>query len=171
MVAYTTTELAAVEKVQTALDALGDLPVRVVATLGGAFDGAGLRIPDNAHVTPYADHDQLLSKASVALTHGGHGTMMRSLKHGVPMVMVPGFPHDQVPNTELMQEWGAAVALPGDAESAAIRQAVQTVLADPSFKAAAVDLSRLVAPLDGVAGAVDALMGVASGNPERKVAV
>ena len=170
-VAYTTTELAAMEKVQSALDALADLPVRVVATLGGAFDAANLTVPDNAHVTPYADHDQLLSKSAIALTHGGHGTMMGSLRHGVPMVMVPGFPHDQVPNTELMQEWGAAVALPGDAESTAIRAAIETVLSDPSFKAAAVDLSKMVAPLDGAIGAADALSALAADTLERQVAV
>ena len=87
------------------------------------------------------------------------------------MVMVPGFPHDQVPNTELMQEWGAAVALPGDAESTAIRAAIETVLSDPSFKAAAVDLSKMVAPLDGAIGAADALSALAADTLERQVAV
>ena len=59
------------------------------------------------------------------VTHGGHGTAMRALRHGVPMVVIPGLAGDQPFVAAAVQEWGAGRALPGDACHAAIRAAAQ----------------------------------------------
>jgi UDP:flavonoid glycosyltransferase YjiC (YdhE family) len=32
---------------------------------------------------------------------------MRSRRHGVPMIVMPGLAHDQAPNAATLQEWGA----------------------------------------------------------------
>ena len=48
---------ASVDKLQRALDALGELPVHVVATTGGIVDPASWRSPPNAIVLNYAAHD------------------------------------------------------------------------------------------------------------------
>jgi len=49
-----------------------------------------LATPQNAIVLNYAAHDPIIRRAALVMTHGGHGTAMRSLLHGVPMVIVPG---------------------------------------------------------------------------------
>jgi UDP:flavonoid glycosyltransferase YjiC (YdhE family) len=67
------------DKLQHTLDALGTLDVHVVATTGGIVDPAELRVPGNA---------------ALIVTHGGHGTAMRSLRNGVPMVIIPGLAGD-----------------------------------------------------------------------------
>ena len=167
LLSFTTTELAGADKFQTALDALADLPVHVMATAGGAFDPAEVAAPANAHVVAYADHEPVLKRAALTVTHGGHGTMMRALKHGVPMVVIPGFPHDQVPNAAAIRKWGAGIALPGDADAAAIRAAAQTILGDPAYRAEARARAPTVAALDGARAAADEIeaMAIAPAQP------
>ena len=157
LVSYTTTEFQDPTKVQTALDGLADLNAHVVVTTSKAIDPADLTIPSNAHVVQYADHNAILAHADLCVTHGGHGTMMRALKHGVPMVVIPGFPHDQAPNAVLVEELGAGLALPGDAGAAALQQAADQILNDQSFKKRAQELAGNVQPLDGTSNAAHAL--------------
>jgi UDP:flavonoid glycosyltransferase YjiC (YdhE family) len=157
LVSYTTTELQDSTKVQTALNGLADLNAHVVVTTSKAIDPADLTIPRNAHVVQYADHNTILARADLCVTHGGHGTMMRALKHGVPMVVIPGFPHDQAPNAALVEELGAGLALPGDADAAVLQQAADQILNDQSFKNRAQELARIVQPLDGASNAAHAL--------------
>jgi UDP:flavonoid glycosyltransferase YjiC (YdhE family) len=163
LLSFTTTELAGAEKLQTALDALAGLPVHVVATTSAGIDPAALIAPANAHVVAYADHDQILRRAAMTVTHGGHGTLMRVLRHGVPMVVIPGLPHDQAPNGQLVQRMGAGIALPGDAGAVAIRKAAETILGAPSYRLAAQDCAARMAGQDGAKGAADAVEAVTAG--------
>ena len=66
-----------------------------------------------------------MRRAALVVTHGGHGTAMRTLRHGVPMVVIPGLAGDQPFVAAAVQEWGAGRALPGDADAAAMRAAAQ----------------------------------------------
>jgi UDP:flavonoid glycosyltransferase YjiC (YdhE family) len=84
-----------VDKLQHALDALADQPVHVVATTGGIVAPNELASPSNAMVLNYAAHDPILRRTALVVTHGGHGTAMRTLRHGVPMVVIPGLAGDQ----------------------------------------------------------------------------
>lgn len=161
LLSLSTTELASAERLQTALEALGDLPVKVFATSSPQIDPASLNVPGNAHVERYAAHDPILARAALTVTHGGHGTMMRALRHGVPMVIIPGMPHDQVPNGALMEKHGAGIKLAGDADAAAIRAAAQSILSDMAFRDAAATLRDVVAPLNGAPTAAAALERIA----------
>src|SRR5580698_5672753 len=122
-----------VDKVQRALNALADLPVHVVATTGGIVAPNEVATPANAIVLNYAAHDPIIRRAALVMTHGGHGTAMRSLLHGVPMVIIPGLAGDQPFVAKAVAEFGAGIALPGDASSPAMREAAQKVLGTPSF--------------------------------------
>jgi UDP:flavonoid glycosyltransferase YjiC (YdhE family) len=144
-----------VDKVQRALDALADLPVHVVATTGGIVAPNELASPANAIVLNYAAHDPIIRRAALVMTHGGHGTAMRSLRHGVPMVIIPGPAGDQPYVATAVQEFGAGRALPSDASSEAMRAAAQEVLAAPSFRARAQERAALLAGVDGAANAAD----------------
>ncbi|HUD86765.1 MAG TPA: nucleotide disphospho-sugar-binding domain-containing protein [Xanthobacteraceae bacterium] len=146
-----------VDKVQRALDALATEPVHVVATTGGIVAPNELASPPNAIVLNYAAHDPLMRRAALVVTHGGHGTAMRALKHGVPMVVIPGLAGDQPFVAAAVQEWGAGLALPGDATVEAIRTAARQVLATPSFKANVRQRATALAGIDGAANATDAV--------------
>src|SRR5699024_5381809 len=71
---------ASAGKVQRTLDALADLSVRTVATVG-SLDPDSLRVPANATAVRFADHAQLMRQGAFVVTHGGHGTAMRALAH------------------------------------------------------------------------------------------
>ncbi len=143
-------EQRSLDKLQRGLDAIADLPLNVVVTTGGIVDPAELKAPRNAFVVNYAAHDPIIARAALVITHGGHGTAMRALKHGVPMIVMPGLAHDQAVIAGLMEEWGTGIAMSGDvafgsagnavavsrAESVeALRNAVQKILATPSYRA------------------------------------
>ena len=144
------------EELESTLDA------HVVVTTSMAIDPADLKVPANAHVVRYADHNAILARADLCVTHGGHGTMMRAFKHGVPMVVVPGFPHDQAPNAGLVDKLGVGLALPGDADAAALKNAAIRILKEPSFESRAKDQARTVQQLDGASTAADIMEAIAS---------
>jgi MGT family glycosyltransferase len=156
-----------VEKVQRTLDALAELPVHVVATTGGIVAPNELASPTNAMVLNYAAHDPIIRRAALVVTHGGHGTAMRSLLHGVPMVVIPGLAGDQPYVAAAVQEFGAGLALPGDGSSEAIRTAVHEVLSKPSFRAAARQRAAMLAGVDGAANAADEVEALLSVKPSR----
>ena len=148
-------EQRSLEKLQRSLDALAELPLHVVATTGGIVNPQELAAPANAVVLNYAAHDPILRRAALAVTHGGHGTAMRSLRHGVPMILMPGLAHDQAPIAAIMEEWGTGRALAGDAASATIRAAAQEILSTPSFRDNARRHAAALAGIDGAGNAAD----------------
>ena len=148
-------EQRSVEKLQHALDALGHLDVHVVATTGGIVEPAELRVPANAIVLSYAAHDPIMRRAALIVTHGGHGTAMRSLRNGVPMVVIPGLAGDQPFVAATMQEWGTGRALPGDAGADAMAEAAHHVLTNPAYRHNARRRAESLAGVDGAANAAD----------------
>ncbi len=148
-------EQRSVEKLQRGLDALAPLPVHVVATTGGIVGPGELITPRNAVALSYAAHDPILRRAALVVTHGGHGTAMRSLRHGVPMVVIPGLAGDQPYVAAAVQEWGVGRALAGDADVEAIRAAAREVLATPSYRLKCEQRAAVLAGVDGAANAAD----------------
>lgn len=143
------------EKLQRTLDALADFQVHVVATTAGIVAPSEVAVPGNAVVLDYAAHDPILRRAALVVTHGGHGTAMRALRHGVPMILIPGLAGDQPFVAAAMQEFGAGLALPGDTNVEAIRAAAQQILSTPSFRQNACERAKALAGVDGAANAAD----------------
>jgi MGT family glycosyltransferase len=164
----TAPEQGSVPKVQNAIDALARLDVRGVVTVGDSLDPGLLKPADNVVVFATADHDQLMDLASLVVTHGGHGTMMRALTRGVPLVVIPGFAPDQPVNAAAVEAWGAGRALPGDAGAEMIREAVEEVLATPSFGSTARKLSAHFVGVDGAANAADEIEQLLDGPPDQR---
>jgi UDP:flavonoid glycosyltransferase YjiC (YdhE family) len=156
------------ESLQRALDALAPLPVHVVGTTGGIVDPAELAAPANSHLVAFADHDALMRRASMILGHGGHGTTMRALHHGLPIVGLPAKGADQVPITRLLEEWHVGRALPGDATVELIRTTVEHVLSDSSFQHAARRRASQLAGKDGAALAAESIESLLTGADRRR---
>ena len=74
----------------TILDGLSGLDVDVIATVGPnmAPEELGVR-PDNVHVRQFVPQGALLPRCRLAVTHGGAGSILGPLSHGVPLVLVP----------------------------------------------------------------------------------
>jgi UDP-N-acetylglucosamine transferase subunit ALG13 len=154
------------DKMQRTLDALADFQVHVVATTAGIV-ASELAVPNNAVVLDYAAHDPIMKRAALVVTHGGHGTAMRALRHGVPMILIPGLAGDQPFVAAAMQEFGAGIALPGDASVQAIRAAAQQILSTPSFKQNARERAKWLAGVDGAANAADEVESLLGAVPSR----
>ncbi|HZP75017.1 MAG TPA: glycosyltransferase [Pseudolabrys sp.] len=151
----TAPEQGSVQKFQNAIDALSNLPVRGVITVGDSIDPQMLRPSPNVAASATADHDDLMRRADLVVTHGGHGTLMRALKNGLPLVVIPGSGGDQPPNAAAVEHWGVGRALPADATADRISEAIQDVLRSSKFAGRAAVIARQLASVDGTTGAAD----------------
>jgi MGT family glycosyltransferase len=124
------------ELLQRAADALGELPVRGLVTTGPAFDPAAIRAPANVSVRRWVRHADVLPSCSAVLTHGGHGTVIKALTAGVPLVVAP-LGRDQPDNAARVVHAGAGLRLSKKAGVPALRDAIGRVLDEPRYRAAA----------------------------------
>jgi UDP:flavonoid glycosyltransferase YjiC (YdhE family) len=158
LISYSTDPLQnSPERLQTALNALAELPVRVLGTTSGTFDAGHLTVPSNAAVLNHMPHHQFMPMAQVAVGHAGHGTTLAALCHGVPMVCVPGLGRDQVPIARRVAELGLGIALASGASEDDIRTAVTAILADASYRERAQQFKHRCGDLDGAATAAELL--------------
>jgi MGT family glycosyltransferase len=74
--------------VRTAVTALRDEPVHVVATLPAGRPDEIAASP-NATVLQFIPHGMVLDRAVCAVTHGGMGATQKALAHGIPVCVVP----------------------------------------------------------------------------------
>ena len=73
---------------RAALSGLAGAPVRVIAAWGEAVP-PDLEIPANAVVVPWMSYARTMPGCDVVVTHGGHGTLVRALTSGCPVVVCP----------------------------------------------------------------------------------
>jgi UDP:flavonoid glycosyltransferase YjiC (YdhE family) len=121
---------------QRVLDALRDVPIRVVATLGPTLADETFVVPANVQVETFVPHEAVLPYASAVVTQCGMSTITKVLAAGLPMVCLPVL-GDQPANAVRIEAAGAGVRLPMDASPPTIARAVRQVLADPRFGQAA----------------------------------
>jgi MGT family glycosyltransferase len=123
--------------------ALESLPVRAVVTTGPMVDPAAVPGSDRVAVVRSAPHTELFARADVVVTHAGHGTLMKALSAGVPVLCLP-MGRDQGDNVVRARRQGAALALRPSASPERIAAAVATLLEDPSYRRAAETLGARI---------------------------
>jgi UDP:flavonoid glycosyltransferase YjiC (YdhE family) len=147
---------------RAAVDALADLAIRLVVTVGpqGDPDAIGA-VRDGVHVTRYVPQPELLPHCDVVVCHGGSGTYLGALANGVPLLCLPQGA-DQFLNGDAIAAFGAGLTLEEEgATGPAIRDAVEQLLAADSYRAAARTLAGEIAampPADVVAGQLEELV-------------
>jgi UDP:flavonoid glycosyltransferase YjiC (YdhE family) len=159
---------------RTAIEALAPLDARVLLTVGEGPDLAELGpLPDAVHVESWVPQDAVLARAAAVVTHGGFGSMLGALAHGVPSVGLPLFSFDQWRNTAAVAQAGAGIALAADeggrrllelpaAERVAgLGPAVTEVLADASYARSARRLADAMAALPDADAALAVLESAA----------
>jgi MGT family glycosyltransferase len=146
---------------QRILDALGGLPVRGLVTLGDVFAPTDFRIPANVVAVSSAAHTAVFPHAHAVIAHGGHGTVMKALAHGLPLLTVP-LGRDQADNAARVVEAGAGLRAKPSAGAAALRRTIARLLAEPVFAESARRMAGEIAR--DVAGdrASDELLGLAA---------
>ncbi|HEX7058668.1 MAG TPA: nucleotide disphospho-sugar-binding domain-containing protein [Solirubrobacterales bacterium] len=119
--------------VRTALKALAEEPVRVVATTNRVKPQWPIEVPPNAVLVDWLSYSQLMPAASLVISHGGHGTVARALGAGTPVLVCP-FTGD-MSETAMRVSWAkVGLSVPWRlCEPRPLRWAARRLLADPSF--------------------------------------
>ena len=149
-----------------AMQAVAELPVRVLLTVGRELDLDALpAAPENVRVERWVPQQDVLGHAAAALVHGGSGSTLGALAAGVPLAVMPLFA-DQPQNARRVAEVGAGVAVEPnrddlDATVSPLREAIRSVLETPSYGERARALAEELRALPVVDHAVPLVEGSA----------
>jgi MGT family glycosyltransferase len=139
--------------VATALEALKDEDVQVVATTAGV-DPEQFSAPPNARVERFVPHAPLVERAACVVCHGGMGITQKALSAGVPVCVVP-FGRDQLEVARRVEIAKVGARLPAPRLSAdRLRNAVREATAK---RAGTQRLADVFARAGGPGAAADAL--------------
>ncbi|PVM83056.1 glycosyltransferase [Caulobacter endophyticus] len=116
--------------------ALSSLPVRALVTTGPTLDPAQFEAPAHVKIVRSAPHGEVLKDAAAIVTHAGHGSVLRPLMAGVPLLCLP-MGRDQNDNAMRAAHRGAAITLAPDASPDRIAEALTRLLDDPTYRQAA----------------------------------
>ncbi len=136
-------------------EACAGLDVQLVMSLGG--NGAELPegLPGKPIVVPMAPQLELVTRAAAVITHAGLNTALECLAQGVPMVAIP-VTNDQ-PGVAARIRWlGVGEVIPLRRFTAPrLRQALQLVLKDRSYRDRATLLAQEIAEENGLERAAE----------------
>ena len=143
------------------VEALSSLELRALLTLGPTLDPS--EVPGSANVTVVrsAPHREVLEHAALLITHAGHGTTLKGLAAGVPVLCLP-MGRDQNDTAARVVHSGAGLRLPPDSAAPNIAKAVSRLLGEPAFRAGAQRLARAIATREGQSDAIELLESLAA---------
>lgn len=113
------------------------------------------QLPRWASVGP-GQLEPLLARAAILVSDGGHDVIARALTAGVPMVVVPGAGESELAHR--VERLGAAVVL-RRVTPRSLKRAVERVLQDGSYTAAAQQVARTAGSADPVVLCHQTLVG------------
>jgi len=150
---------------QAILDGLAASDVDALVTVGPKRPGGVSAdqlgdLPDGIRVEEYVDQSLVLPKAAAVIAHGGYGTTMGALAHGLPVVCIPQAALDNRANAERVSRLGAGVIV-DDASSAAIAAAISSLIGDPAPRAAAARAATSIRELPDASQTAVLIEGIA----------
>ena len=155
VVAPSTSQDPECELLRVALDGLADEPVRVLATTNRHRPERPIEVPDNALLVDWMLYSQAMPAADVVICHGGHGTVVRALAAGKPLLVCPSV-GDMGENAARVAWSGSGLSVPRRLLSRrAIRLAHRRLLSEPSFRGRALAVAEWSERHDGAAAAAD----------------
>ncbi len=147
---------------RAALAGLADAPVRVLATTNRKPLPAPIDVPSNARLVEWVSYSRVMPRCSLVVCHGGHGTVVRALACGCPVLAVP-HSGDMAENAARVDWAGAGVRLPWRLLSPiAIRLAVLRSLGDEAIATRARELAAWSAGHDPAGDAAELVEELAS---------
>ncbi|QUQ72365.1 macrolide family glycosyltransferase [Kutzneria sp. CA-103260] len=143
------------EVLRLLIQAVRDLPWRVVMTIGRDGDPTALEpIPSNVEVHRWLDQHAVLRHASLFINQGGVGSVMQSLHWGVPLLVVTGEDDTEIAGHQVVGLGVGRQILDRDLTAEMVRDEALAVLADSSIAANARAMSEHVR-LPGAVEAAD----------------
>jgi len=157
LISFSTTVMEGQQRlIERTCEAVAGSSVTATLTRGSAADAEAARVPEGVAVERWVDHDALLPGAAAVVGHGGLGTTLRALAHGVPLLLMP-LGRDQEFNARQVARLGAGIHLPPTAPAVEIQAALQRLLECDGFPTAARALARRIAADEPDRRAADAL--------------
>ena len=136
-----------------------DIPVNMVVTVGRRLDPASFGPqPEHIRIESFIPQDEILPGCDLVISHGGSGTLIGSLAHGLPSLLIP-LGADQPHNSRRCVELGTArefdpVAFTAQDAADAV-MAMTDAVAGASYRDAArrmqAEISALPGPEEAVA--------------------
>jgi UDP:flavonoid glycosyltransferase YjiC (YdhE family) len=155
--------------VRAALEGLAGEPVRVLATTNRREPSESLPVPGNARLVDWVSYARTMPLCDAVVCHAGHGTLVRALASGVPVVACP-HAGDMAENAARVRWAGAGVSLPRRFTTPrGVRLAVRRLLAEPGYRRRAAELGDWASRNDGAAAAAEAVevLGATRKSPQR----
>ena len=157
------------------VEALAERSIRLLITLGEPGDPAALGpLPANIHAERFRRQHDVMPHAAAVIGHGGFGTTMTGLAHGVPQVVLPLFAVDQRQNAMAVERSGAGLWIDGLAPgaglpdpailAAGLPDALTAVLREPTYRERARVVADEMAALPAPSAAVELFEDLAAAN-------
>src|SRR5207249_5562254 len=128
---------------EAALGALADRQYRVLLTLGPEHSQEEISIrSSNSRIERIVPHSAVLKQGRLLVSHAGHGSVMKALWWGQPMVLMP-WGRDQPGVAARAKYLGVAEIVPrGEDSKAALIDAIDRALASTRMQQAAATHSK-----------------------------
>jgi UDP:flavonoid glycosyltransferase YjiC (YdhE family) len=138
--------------------------VRVIATYNGRVPSPPVEVPANAVLVPWLSYARTMPACDLVITHGGHGTLVRALSCGCPVVVCPAG-GDMAENAARADWAGVGVRLPRRLLGPrTLRLAVERALDNAAMRGRARALAAWMTRHDGARTAVAELEAWTAGT-------
>lgn len=140
-------------------DAVRDLDINVFAALG-AIDPESLQdVPANVELGKMVPQLDILSQASVFITHAGMGGTGEAIYYGVPMIAIPQMDEQAITAGQIEKNGlGVAFLDKSAITSEALKAAIVKLLEDPVYRNTAKEFSEDMRSLGGAQASADAII-------------
>jgi UDP:flavonoid glycosyltransferase YjiC (YdhE family) len=141
--------LSGTSSLAVVLDALGGMDVEVVLAAGAADLSALGELPANVRSVGFLALSAFLSTCSLIVHHGGSGTTATPLHYAVPQLVLPAFADNPMAARRVADRGVGLTQDPASATPAVVRALAERLLDEPSFAAAAREVSAEMATQPG----------------------
>lgn len=148
--------------VPTVLEALSSLDVDVVLSTAGKPVPAKGKRPVHLQIVDVAPGDWLARRAALVICNGGASTGYQALAEGTPLVGIPSNLDQYLAMTSMQAAGVGRLVRAGMATASAVREAVEEVIKDPSYRRSAQVMQRSFRrfdPVERFSAIADELLG------------
>lgn len=140
-------------------DAVRDLDINVFAALGAIDPDSLTDVPANVELGKMVPQLDILSQASVFITHAGMGGTGESIYYGVPMIAIPQMDEQAITAREIERNGlGFAFLDKKEITSGKLKEKIQILLNDLSYKEKVNEFSADMKSLGGAKASAEALI-------------
>ena len=144
---------------KTCLSSFENTPYQVILSVGNLVSlNEFSKLPEHLSVFSHVDQIAVLKKADIFISHCGMNSVNESLYFGVPLIMLPQT-SEQSGVAERVSQLGAGIRI-HKPDADAIRNAVEKIFADSSYKQNACKISDGFQKCPGARGAADKILQV-----------